>query len=197
MYAIVDIETTGGYSGYHKITEVAIYHHDGISITDNFRLLVNPGRSIPYFITGLTGIDSELIKDAPTFEDVAKEIHSWLDGRIFVAHNAHFDYSFLKKEFEDAGINWNSKKLCTVRLSRKIIPGLRSYSLGRLAESLGIQIMDRHRAGGDAEATAKIFDVLLKRDSEGAIAKALKRNSGETILPTRLWHPPDFVGHFR
>ena len=186
MYAIVDIETTGGYAGYHKITEVAIYHHDGISITDNFRLLVNPGRSIPYFITGLTGIDSGLIKDAPTFEDVAKEIYSWLDGRVFVAHNAHFDYSFLKKEFEDAGISWTCKKLCTVRLSRKIIPGLRSYSLGRLAESLGIQVADRHRAGGDAEATAKIFDVLLKRDNEGAIAKALKRNSGETILPPNL-----------
>jgi DNA polymerase-3 subunit epsilon len=105
---------------------------------------------------------------------------------VFVAHNAHFDYSFLKKEFEDAGISWTSKKLCTVRLSRKIIPGLRSYSLGRLAESLGISITDRHRAGGDAEATAKIFDQLLKRDNEGAIAKALKRNSGETILPPNL-----------
>lgn len=186
MYAIVDIETTGGYAGYHKITEVAVYHHDGIKITDNIKLLVNPGRSIPYFITGLTGINSEMIKDAPVFEDVAKEIYSWLEGRVFVAHNAHFDYSFLKKEFEDVGISWNTKKLCTVRLSRKIIPGLRSYSLGRLAESLGIQITDRHRAGGDAEATAKIFDVLLKRDSEGAIAKALKRNSGETILPPNL-----------
>lgn len=186
MYAIVDIETTGGYSGYHKITEVAVYHHDGMNITNNFRLLLNPGRSIPYFITGLTGIDSNMVRDAPAFEDVADEIFSWLDGRVFVAHNAHFDYSFLKKEFEDVGITWNSKKLCTVRLSRKIIPGLRSYSLGRLAESLGIHITDRHRAGGDAEATAKIFDLLIKRDTEGAIAKALKKNSGETILPPNL-----------
>jgi DNA polymerase-3 subunit epsilon len=186
MYAIVDIETTGGYSGYHKITEVAIYHHDGLNITDKFQLLLNPGRNIPYFITGLTGIHNEMVRDAPTFSDVADEILSWLDGRVFVAHNAHFDYSFLKKEFEDAGINWNSKKLCTVRLSRKIIPGLRSYSLGRLADSLGVTITDRHRAGGDAEATAKIFDLLLKRDTDGAIAKALKKNSGETILPPNL-----------
>lgn len=186
MYAIVDIETTGGYSGYHKITEVAIFHHNGMAITDSFRLLINPGRNIPYFITGLTGIDNNLVKDAPLFEDVAEEIFSWLDGRVFVAHNAHFDYSFLKKEFEDAGLTWNSKKLCTVRLSRKIIPGLRSYSLGRLSESLGIHITDRHRAGGDAEATAKIFDLLLKRDIEGAITKALKKNSGETILPPNL-----------
>lgn len=186
MYAIVDIETTGGYSGYHKITEVAIYHHDGMSITDKFQLLLNPGRNIPYFITGLTGIHNEMVRDAPTFADVANEILAWLDGRVFVAHNAHFDYSFLKKEFEDAGINWNSKKLCTVRLSRKIIPGLRSYSLGRLADSLGVAITDRHRAGGDAEATVKIFDLLLKRDTDGAIVKALKKNSGETILPPNL-----------
>jgi DNA polymerase-3 subunit epsilon len=105
---------------------------------------------------------------------------------VFVAHNAHFDYSFIKKEFETIGVNWQTKKLCTVRLARKIIPGLESYSLGRLAESLGIKIPDRHRAGGDAQATAKIFDVLVKRDNSGVITKALKRNSGETILPPNL-----------
>jgi DNA polymerase III subunit epsilon len=186
MYAIVDIETTGGYAGYHRVTEVAVYHHDGTSITNSFQTLINPGRSIPYFITGLTGIDYQMVKDAPTFSEIADEIFSWLNGRVFVAHNAHFDYSFLKKEFEDAGIAFTNKKLCTVRLSRKIIPGLRSYGLGRLAESLGIEISNRHRAAGDAEATAKIFDVLIKRDSEGAIAAALKRNSGETILPPNL-----------
>src|SRR6185295_1435645 len=92
----------------------------------------------------------------------------------------------LKKEFDEAGIQWSSKKLCTVRLGRKIIPGLDSYSLGRLAESLGIAIPDRHRAGGDAEATAKIFDLFLRRDDQGVIIKALKRNSGETILPPNL-----------
>lgn len=186
MYAIVDIETTGGYAQNHRVTEVAIYHHDGISITDHFKTLINPGRKIPQFITGLTGIDYELVKEAPAFEDVAQEIYQWLQDRIFVAHNAHFDYSFLKKEFDDAGIHWTTKKLCTVRLSRKIIPGLPSYSLGRLAESLGIKIDDRHRAGGDALATTRIFDLLLKRDQDGVIAKALKRNSGETILPPNL-----------
>jgi DNA polymerase-3 subunit epsilon len=186
MYAIVDIETTGGYAENHRVTEIAIYHYDGIQITDQFHTLINPGRKIPHFITGLTGITSEMVSEAPAFEDIANEIHHWLKDRVFVAHNAHFDYSFLKKEFEQAGINWNTKKLCTVRLSRKIIPGLSSYSLGRLAESLGIRILDRHRAGGDAQATAKIFDVLMKRDQHGVIAKALKRNSGETILPPNL-----------
>src|ERR1700741_206975 len=119
MYAIVDIETTGGYAESHRITEIAIYHHDGIQITDVFHTLINPGRFIPYYITGLTGITSDMVLDAPAFQDVAGEIHKKLEGKIFVAHNAHFDYSFLKKEFEQAGITWQAKKLCTVRLSRK------------------------------------------------------------------------------
>lgn len=186
MYAIVDIETTGGYAENHRMTEVAIFFHDGIQVTDTFHTLINPGRNIPYYITGLTGITTEMVLDSPRFEEIAEEVFKRLDGKIFVAHNAHFDYSFLKKEFEQVGINWQSRKLCTVRLSRKIIPGLRSYSLGSLAESLGIEISNRHRAGGDAAATVKIFDQLLRRDRDGFIVKALKRNSGETILPPNL-----------
>jgi DNA polymerase-3 subunit epsilon len=186
MYAIVDIETTGGYAENHRITEIAIYQHDGIQITDSFHTLVNPERNIPFYITGLTGITTEMVLAAPDFKSIAPEIIFRLEGKVFVAHNAHFDYSFLKKEFETVGINWQSKKLCTVRLSRKIIPGLRSYSLGSLAESLGITIPNRHRAGGDAEATTKIFDMLLRRDRDGYILKTLKRNSGETILPPNL-----------
>lgn len=186
MYAIVDIETTGGYAEKHRVTEVAIWHHDGLQITDTFHTLINPGRNIPAFITGLTGITTEMVFNSPTFEEMADDIIKRLQGKIFVAHNAHFDYSFLKKEFEQVGINLQTKKLCTVRLCRKIIPGLRSYSLGSLAESLGIEITNRHRAGGDAAATAKIFDYLLRRDQDGHIAKALKRNSGETILPPNL-----------
>lgn len=186
MFAVVDIETTGGYADYHRITEIAIYHHDGKTITDFFYTLINPGRKIPPFITGLTGITAEMVEQAPPFEEVAEDILRLLDGRVFVAHNAHFDYSFLKKEFEAAGISWQAKKLCTVRLSRKLIPGLRSYSLGSLAEALGIPVYNRHRAGGDAEATAHIFTQLLQRDKEGYINHLLKRNSGETILPPNL-----------
>lgn len=186
MYAIVDIETTGGYAENHRMTEIAIYHHDGAQITGRFQTLINPGQRVPYFITGLTGITTEMVRTAPSFEEVANEIHGWLKDRVFVAHNAHFDYGFIKKELEDAGIQWTTRKLCTVRLGRKIVPGLDSYSLGRLAESLGIRIEGRHRAAGDAEATAKIFDLFLKRDTEGIISKALKRNSGETILPPNL-----------
>jgi len=186
MYAIVDIETTGGYAADHRITEIAIYLHDGMQVTDTYHTLVNPGRNIPHYITGLTGISTEMVLDAPSFEEIAQDIFNLIEGKVFVAHNAHFDYSFLKQEFEMAQINWTSKKLCTVRLSRKILPGLRSYSLGSLAESLGVEITNRHRASGDASATAKIFDLLLRRDREGHILKALKRNSGETILPPNL-----------
>lgn len=186
MYAIVDIETTGGYAAHHRITEIAIYHHDGIQLRESFHSLVNPGRNIPYYITGLTGITSEMVFSAPSFREIAEDVYKRLEGKVFVAHNAHFDYAFLKKEFEQAGIQWQTKKLCTVRLSRKIIPGLRSYSLGSLAESLGIEIRNRHRAGGDASATVQIFDQLLQRDRDNHILKALKKNSGETILPPNL-----------
>ena len=186
MYAIVDIETTGGYAGNHRITEVAILHHDGKKVTDRYRTLINPGREIPAFITALTGIDSQMVKDAPLFEEVAEELMERLNDRIFVAHNAQFDYGFLKREFEQAGFRWNSPRLCTVRLSRKIIPGLRSYSLGRLSEHLNVTISGRHRAWGDAEATARIFSILQERDTGGEIPKALKRNSGEMALPPNL-----------
>ncbi len=186
MYAIVDIETTGGYAENHRITEIAIVHHDGLQPGKTYRALINPDRNIPSYITGLTGITNEMVSTAPRFEEIANDVFEMLSGKVFVAHNAHFDYSFLKKEFEHAGITWQTKKLCTVRLSRKIIPGLRSYSLGSIADSLGIKINNRHRASGDAEATVQVFDILIKRDNEGHIGKALKRNSGETILPPNL-----------
>src|SRR3989337_869590 len=129
MYAIVDIETTGGYAANHRITEIAIYHHDGIQITDTFQTLINPGRNIPSYIPGLTGITTEMLLPAPSFYEVAEDIFKQLNGKIFVAHNAHFDYSFLKKEFEEAGIRWQAKKICTLRFNRKINPSLRSYTL--------------------------------------------------------------------
>jgi DNA polymerase-3 subunit epsilon len=191
MYAIVDIETTGGYAGQHRITEVAVVHHDGNKITGKFSTLINPERDIPPFISALTGISPKMLMHAPTFEQVAEEIFGWLEGRIFVAHNAQFDYGFLKHEFDRSGFAWNPKRLCTVRLSRKILPGFKSYSLGRLAEQLGIPITERHRAGGDAGATAEIFHLLLKKDQEGIIEKSLRRNSADAVLPPNL-DPVDY-----
>ncbi len=186
MYAIVDIETTGSSAAYHKITEVAILIHDGERIVDEFQSLINPEKGIPIGITSLTGISNEMVEHAPKFYEIAKEVYELLEGNIFVAHNVNFDYSFLKKEFQDLGGNLNLNKLCTVRLSRKIIPGHRSYSLGRLCEALGIENQARHRAMGDARATAELMTLLIQNDTEGHIEKSLKRNSKEADLPPYL-----------
>ncbi len=186
MYAIVDIETTGSYAAANGITEIAIHICDGNGITEKFETLINPGQPIPYYIQGMTGISDSMVADAPSFEEVAEKIYSLLQNRIFVAHNVSFDYSFVKAHLKDAGLELNSKKLCTVRLSRKIFPGFPSYSLGKLSQSLGIIINDRHRAGGDAEATVKIFQLLLQNDNEQHIQKSLQRNSKEWILPPNV-----------
>ena len=176
MYAIVDIETTGGRASYEKITEIAIYVHDGKKVVDEFSTLINPGQMIPYFITRLTGIDNEMVRNAPKFFEVAKKIVEITEGKIVVAHNAQFDYSFIREEFKSLGYTFSRDYLCTVKLSRKLIPGFRSYSLGNLCTSLGIQIENRHRAAGDALATVRLFEMLLERDRDNHILKSVKND---------------------
>jgi len=166
MYAIVDIETTGGSARTEKITEIAIYLHDGEKITDEWATLVNPERSIPFFITNLTGITNEMVQDAPKFYEIAKKIVEMTEGRAFVAHNAKFDYSFIRQEFKSLGFNYRKKTLDTITLGRKLFPGHRSYSLGNICRDLNININGRHRAAGDALATVKLFEMLLERDRE-------------------------------
>ncbi len=166
MYAIVDIETTGGSSRLEKITEIAIYQHDGKKITGEFVSLINPERSIPYFITSLTGISNEMVENAPRFYEVAKQIIEFTEGRIFVAHNARFDYSFIRQEFKALGYNFKRNILDTITLGRKLIPGHRSYSLGNICRELGIEINGRHRAAGDAFATVKLLEMLIEKDRE-------------------------------
>ena len=185
-YAIVDIETTGGYAAGNGITEISIQVHDGQKVVKRFETLINPQQPIPYFIKGLTGIDDAMVADAPLFSEVAPSIYDTLQDCVFVAHSVNFDYSFVKHALQDCGFDLNLKKLCTVRLSRKIIPGLPSYSLGKICAYLGIEIENRHRAGGDAEATVKLFEILLQRDAENVISKSLKRNSKEQALPPNL-----------
>ena len=162
MYAIVDIETTGSYAKANGITEIAIVIHDGSEIIQRYQTLINPGTSIPVYIRALTGISNEMVQDAPYFRDVAAEIFELLNGKIFIAHNVNFDYSFVRYHLADSGYDLNCKKLCTVRLSRKIFKGLPSYSLGKLCRSLSIENNARHRAAGDAEATAILFSMLLE-----------------------------------
>ncbi len=186
MYAIVDIETTGGYAAANGITEISIHVFDGKTVVEKFETLVNPEQPIPGYITAMTGISDKMVARAPVFGDVAEKIYTLLHDKIFIAHNVNFDYSFVKGHLKDAGFDLNVKKLCTVRLSRKIIPGLPSYSLGKLARSLDITIHDRHRAGGDTAATVEIFRVLIERDTEQHIQKSLQRNSKEAILPPNV-----------
>ncbi len=166
MYAIIDIETTGGSARIEKITEIAIYLHDGTQITGEFVSLVNPERNIPYFITNLTGITNEMVEDAPRFYEIAKTIVELTEGRTFVAHNARFDYSFIRQEFKSLGFNYKRNILDTVALSRKLFPGHRSYSLGNICNDLKISILGRHRASGDAFATVKLFEILMNKDKE-------------------------------
>ncbi len=172
MYAIIDLETTGGQPANDRITELAIFVHDGQRVVDSYTTLVNPGRAIPPFITQLTGITNDMVADAPRFHEVARKVVEMTDGCVFVAHNVRFDYSFLKKEFADLGYNYSRKTLCTVRLSRSLIPGQPSYSLGKLCQNIGIPLEGRHRAAGDAEATAILFDRLLRITEASDAAEA-------------------------
>jgi DNA polymerase-3 subunit epsilon len=186
LYAIVDIETTGGYAANNGIIEIAILVYDGTDIVERFETLVNPGRNIPRYIEGFTGISNEMVQDAPYFEDIAYRVHEILHDKIFVAHNVNFDYSFVKNHLALFGYILAVKKLCTVRLSRQIFPGFPSYSLGNLCHSLGIELNERHRAGGDASATAILFGRLLKCDQRDLITGSLKKTSKEQTLPPHV-----------
>lgn len=186
MYAIVDIETTGSFAEANGITEIAIHIFDGNEVTERYETLVNPLQPIPPFIQNMTGISDAMVSKAPPFSEIAEKVFSLLKGQVFVAHNVQFDYSFVKAQLRAHGFELNSPKLCTVRLSRQILPGLPSYSLGKLCHSIGIKLSNRHRAGGDTAATVALFQKLLNEDHQHHIAKSLKRNSKEWILPPHV-----------
>ncbi len=186
-YAIVDIETTGGLVKRDKITEIAIVLHDGHKVIDQYQTLINPERSIPSFITDMTGITDKMVADAPLFCEVAKEIVLRTEGAIFVAHNARFDYGFLREEFSRLGYAYTRKQLCTVRLSRKLLPQLKSHSLDSLIRHYGLNVDNRHRALDDALATADIFQRMTYMQS-GSEETSQLINMGikEARLPTGI-----------
>lgn len=186
MYAIVDIETTGGKFNEEGITEIAIYRHDGHQIVDQFSSLVNPERPIQAFVASLTGINNNMLRQAPKFYEVAKRIVEITDNAILVAHNAQFDYRILRTEFTRLGYEFERRTICTVELSKKLLPGHASYSLGKLTRALGIPISDRHRAQGDAQATVKLFQLLLDRDHEKNIVEASIRLDPKKQLEPNL-----------
>lgn len=169
MYAVVDIETTGGSPSHEKITEIAIMIHDGNSVIDQFVTLVNPEKYIPPYITALTGITNAMVEEAPKFYEIAGKIVELTHNKTFVAHNVGFDYGFIKNEFKSLGYHFQRDQLCTVRLSRKLIPGLRSYSLGHICDELGIENSERHRAAGDALATARLLEILMDLNGQSGL----------------------------
>ncbi|MFD2726249.1 exonuclease domain-containing protein [Hyunsoonleella rubra] len=184
MYAILDIETTGGKYNEEGITEIAIYKYDGHQVVDQFISLINPEREIQPFVVNLTGINSSMLRNAPKFYEVAKRIVEITSDCILVAHNAQFDYRILRTEFSRLGFEYERKSLCTVQLAKHLIPGQPSYSLGKLVRSLGIPVADRHRASGDAQATVKLFKMLLDKDTK----KNIVQNS-VSLNPKRQLEP--------
>lgn len=178
MYTIIDIETTGTGAKTGKITEIALFVHNGTEVVDSFSTLINPECHIPFFITKLTGIDDNMVKDAPRFYEVAKKIIELTAGNIFVAHNVGFDYKFIQEEFARLGYDFKRKTMCTVKLGRKYLPGHASYSLGKICSDLNIVIDGRHRAAGDALATVKLFELILKKH----IIVGMKSQSAQTRL---------------
>ncbi|HKJ49110.1 MAG TPA: exonuclease domain-containing protein, partial [Christiangramia sp.] len=191
MYAILDIETTGGKYNEEGITEIAIYKFDGQQVTDQFISLINPEQPIQPFVVNLTGINNKMLTNAPKFYEIAKRIVEITEDCILVAHNAKFDYRILRTEFKRLGFEYERKSLCTVELSKKLIPGLPSYSLGKLVRSLGIPLSDRHRAAGDAQATIKLFKMLLAKDVEKDIMKEHVRKEPKRSLDTKLVYIPE------
>ncbi len=186
LYAITDIETTGGYASANSITEIAVYICDGQEIVDQFETLVNPHQSIPRFVQSLTGITDDMVQLAPSFEEIAPRLMELLEGKVFVAHNVNFDYSFINHQLQVLGHHLNCKKLCTVRYTRKIFPKLASYSLGNLCRHFDIPVYSRHRAGGDARATVELFKLLRKSDVNNHIHTMIGKQSKEQFLPLYL-----------
>lgn len=187
MYAVLDIETTGGKFNEEGITEIAIHKFDGHKVVDKFISLVNPEKEIQPFVVKLTGINSKMLQTAPKFHEVAKRIVEITEDTVIIAHNAQFDYRILRTEFRRLGYNFERKTLCTVELSQKLLPDAESYSLGKLVRSLGIAVSDRHRANGDALATLKLFKLLLDKDSDKEIIKSvIKAETLGELSPRQL-----------
>jgi len=185
MYAIVDVETTGGKFNEEGITEIAIYRFDGNTIVDQFSSLINPLREIQPFVQRLTGINSKMLVNAPKFFEVAKRIVEITEGAVLVAHNAEFDYRVIRTEFKRLGFDFERPSLCTVDLSQKLLPDVPSYKLGKLVRSLGIPISDVHRAHGDAKATVELFKVLLDKDCEKDIITAHVKTLNRLQVPNK------------
>lgn len=191
LFCVIDVETTGGRYNEDRITEIAVIVHNGKRIVEEYSTLVNPERPIQPFVVALTGITDQMVEDAPTFGEIASKILSLTEGKIFVAHNVRFDYGVIRREFNKLGINFHRKQLCTVKLSRKILPGYPSYSLGNICRDLNIPNSDRHRAYGDALATTLLLEKIIFNDKNLLIHSLVEEEVQLNLLPPNL--PPTIM----
>ncbi|MCF8234708.1 MAG: GIY-YIG nuclease family protein [Bacteroidales bacterium] len=184
MFAVIDVETTGLSPRSEKITEIAIYIHDGKQVVDEFSSLINPEKKIPYRITAITGISNKMVEEAPRFYEIAKQIVELTDGKVVVGHNVNFDYNFIRHEFKRLGYEYKRKTFCTCRMSKKAFPGRRSYGLGKLCRELNISNHARHRAAGDALATTRLFEMIRAVDPElaGKPPRTLNTNLNRSLI---------------
>ncbi len=185
MYAILDVETTGGKYDEEGITEIAIYRFDGEKIIDQFISLINPEKEIQPFVIKLTGINNKMLRNSPKFYEVAKRIIEITENSILVAHNAGFDYRILQTEFRRLSFAFERKTLCTIKLSKILLPEQSSFSLGKLVSNLGIPFTNQHRANADAKATLKLFQLLLEKDSKKIILKKNIQNLTPNKIPSK------------
>ena len=186
IYAITDIETTGGQPSGNSIVEVGVVLWDGQNVIEEFHSLVDPGIPIPLFITRLTGITNEMVVGAPTFETIAYRLLEVYEGAVFVAHNVNFDYSFIKAEFAALGINWNAQRLCTVRLARKAFPGKKSYGLSSICSWMGLYNEQAHRALSDAKIAAEVLKRSMEQLDLKVVASMIGKQGSDVFLPPNL-----------
>lgn len=186
QFAVVDIETTGGYAAENGITEISVFVTDGYAIRDSFYAMLNPGVPIPSFIESLTGISNEMVMDKAGFDSIAEELFDILKDKIFVAHNVNFDYSFVRHHLAENGFHLNCKKLCTIRLSRRVVPGLKGYGLDKICNHLKIKIENRHSASGDALATTELLHLLIQKGGLTHVSQMLHGAAAEMSLPPNL-----------
>jgi len=184
--AIVDLETTGGQPGWDRVTEIGVIEVDGFEVSGEWSTLVNPGAAIPAPIQALTGITNEMVAAAPSFAELAADLYERLAGRLFVAHNARFDYGFLRREFERAGLKFMARTLCTVRLSRRLYAGHSSHNLDSLIARHSIACKARHRALGDADAVWQFLRIAAREHGEEILSVAARQVAKQPALPPHI-----------
>jgi len=188
-FAVLDVETTGGFASGHRVTEVGIVLSDGQQILEEYHTLVNPQRDIPHYITTLTGISNGMVAKAPRFEEVAEKIQAFMQDAVFVAHHVDFDYSFIRNEMNLAGIDFKAQKLCTVRYARSLLKDQPRFGLARLAQRFNIVNDNPHRALSDAQTAAHILHRLIAIDGGEMLQKKISKLATEVKIPASL--PPE------